>query len=421
MPKAALICGEPIRPRMAGIGVRYLEMARHLPDFGMESVLVSPGTDEQLSGVSAGEAEMRSFAPGKLQETISDCGVVVAQGQSASIAIRELPHLPVVVDLYDPWLIENLHYSELLGNGPFENDYESWKLQMSYGDFFICSSPEQRNFYLGFLTALRRVNPELFNKDCSLENLISVVPFGIPETLPVYRPYLPERSVGEKRILFGGIYDWFDPWPLLNALDSVNKPNWTLYFIKNPNPETTPQKEARKIEAWSKKKGWWQNRVRMIDWVPFDRRYDLLRDVDLLAAPHIRSIEDRLSLRTRYLEAMAAGCPVMGNEGGSISRLIKQHDAGWIIPADNTDLIIGALQESIENDQIRAKKVQAGKTAIQSFKWKEVLEPLAAFCANPSKDVSIRRYVQNHGCLLARNPFSARQVFARIKNIFGRY
>ena len=126
MSKAALICGEPIRPCMAGIGVRYLEMARHLPELGIQSVLVSPGTVEQLLEVSAGKAEIRCFEKGCLSETISDCDVVIAQGQSASIAIKEVSHLPIAVDLYDPWLIENLHYSRLLGDGPFENDYSKF-------------------------------------------------------------------------------------------------------------------------------------------------------------------------------------------------------------------------------------------------------------------------------------------------------
>ena len=36
---------------------------------------------------------------------------------------------------------------------------------MSRGDFFLCSSEEQRNFYLGFLTALGRVNPERLERD----------------------------------------------------------------------------------------------------------------------------------------------------------------------------------------------------------------------------------------------------------------
>ena len=44
---------------------------------------------------------------------------------------------------------------------------------MSRGDFFLCSSEEQRTFYLGFLTALGRVNPERIAEDPDLATLIA--------------------------------------------------------------------------------------------------------------------------------------------------------------------------------------------------------------------------------------------------------
>src|SRR4029453_7245132 len=78
--------------------------------------------------------------------------------------------------------------------------------------------------------------------------------------------------------------------------------------------------------------GWWGSRVQALDWVPAERRYDLLRDVDLLAAPHRPSLETRFSLRTRFLDALAAGCPVVTSEGGAMSRLLAEHRAGWVVP-----------------------------------------------------------------------------------------
>ena len=81
----------------------------------------------------------------------------MAQGQLANDLVLEMPGLPVAIDLYDPWLIENFAYFETLGLDPYRNDHATWALQMSRGDFFLCSSEEQRTFYLGFLAALGRV------------------------------------------------------------------------------------------------------------------------------------------------------------------------------------------------------------------------------------------------------------------------
>ncbi|MDP8219085.1 MAG: glycosyltransferase family 4 protein [Candidatus Theseobacter exili] len=392
MPKAALICGEPVRSCMAGIGVRYLEMARHLPELGIDSVLVSPGTIEQLSGVSAGKADIRCFKKGQLEEAIHDCTVVIAQGQSATCAIKEVSHLPIVIDLYDPWLIENLHYSRFLGNAPFENDHGNWMLQMSRGDFFLCSSEEQRKFYLRFLTALKRINPGIFNHDPVLESLIAVVPFGIPDALPQYKPYLPDRLKNEKRILFGGIYDWLDPWVLLEALEKIDNTELKVFFINSPNPETTPQKTASEVEKWCRERGWLQNRVQMIDWVPFERRYDFLRDVDLLVAPHLPSIEDQLSLRTRYIEAMAVRCPVIASEGGAISHLLERFKAGWIVPPKNSDTLAEAIKEALGNSDERGRRINAADKILESFRWENVLRPFVSFCQDPHKDLYNRSF-----------------------------
>ena len=57
----------------------------------------------------------------------------------------------------------------------------------------------QRQFYLGFLAALGRLNPARVGRDPDLEELIAIVPFGVPERLPEPRPLLPERRPGEKR------------------------------------------------------------------------------------------------------------------------------------------------------------------------------------------------------------------------------
>ena len=46
MTRIALLSSEPVRPRMAGIGIRYLELARRLPAYGIDVVLVSPAAPE---------------------------------------------------------------------------------------------------------------------------------------------------------------------------------------------------------------------------------------------------------------------------------------------------------------------------------------------------------------------------------------
>ncbi len=446
MTRIALVSSEPIRPRMAGIGIRYLEFARRLAAAGLETVLLSPAAPaapEDAAGLDLAGVELRRCEPGRLVEQLAGCHAAVAQGQLANDLVLTAPELPAVIDLYDPWMVENLSYLATLGLDPYRNDHATWVLQMSRGDFFLCSSEEQRAFYLGFLAALGRVNPELAGRDPDLRSLIDVVPFGVPEELPPHRPYLPPRLPGEKRLLFGGLYDWYDPWTLLEALAAsgasgasageIDAGGWVLLLIQNPNPGT-PQRLFGEVEAWCRRRGWWGTRVRAIEWVPVERRYDLLRDVDLLVAPHRPSLETRLSLRTRFLDALAAGCPVVTTDGGTMSRLLREHGAGWVVPPGSAPALARAIAEALAaaggdgppqappagstqaplaampqapaagpTQAPPAAMPQAPPAAawrqgaaalLAAYRWEAALAPLLRFCREPRREATKERFVQ---------------------------
>ena len=406
MTRIALLSSEPVRPRMAGIGIRYLELARRLPAYGVEIVLVSPAEPEEtreLGGLDG--VEIRRFERGRLSAILGDCHGAVAQGQLANDLVLERPGLPVAIDLYDPWLVENFAYAATLGLDPYRNDHATWVLQMSRGDFFLCSSEEQRTFYLGFLAALGRVNPERIEGDPDLATLLAPVPFGVPGELPPYRPVLPPRKAGEVRLLFGGLYDWYDPWTLLEALEKLPHPGWTLLLIRNPNPESTQQRLFARVEERCRRLGWWGSRVQVLDWIPADRRYDLLRDVDLLAAPHRPSLETRLSLRTRFLDALAAGCPVVTSEGGAMSRLLKEHRAGWVAPVGDSEALARILAEVLAEPRARH---EGARDLLAAFRWDRVLEPLVRFCRDPRVDETKERFVHRPGTAVPPDSLSFR-------------
>lgn len=392
MTRVALLPSEPIRARMAGIGIRYLEMARRLATDGRHVVLVTAGDPAEVPTLPAG-VEVRRFARGALATLLADCDVAVSQGQLANDLVLEVPNLPAVIDLYDPWMVENLHYVDTLGLDPYRNDHATWVLQLSRGDFFLCSCEEQRQFYLGFLAALGRVHPHNVGSDPDLQRLIAIVPFGVPESLPPTQALLPARAPGERLLLFGGLYDWYDPWPVLEALEQLDRPDWTLLLIGNPNTGSTPQARLREVEAWCKKRGWWGERVRCLDWLPAERRFDLLREVDAVVATHRPSLETRLSLRTRFLDALAAGCPVIATEGGGMSRLLAEHDAGWVVPPSDPSAVASAIAEVLGDETVVARRRRAGAALLEQFSWERALAPLIGFLDAPAVDASKEAFV----------------------------
>jgi glycosyltransferase involved in cell wall biosynthesis len=393
-PRIALLSSEPIRPRMAGIGIRYLELGRRLAGEGVAVTLLSPATPEESAALLPAGVEARLYARDRLPALVAGCAAAVAQGQLANDLLLAAPDLPAAIDLYDPWLVEHFAYRESLGLDPYRNDHATWLLQMARGDFFLCSSEEQRTFYLGFLTALGRVNPELAASDPDLRTLIDVVPFGVADELPPHRPYLPPRAgaaAGERRLLFGGLYDWYDPWTLLDALALLDRPHWVLLLIHNPNPGT-PQRLFAEVERRCRQLGWWGSRVRALDWVPAERRHDLLRDVDVLVAPHRETLETRLALRTRFLDALAAGCPVVTSEGGAMSRLLREHGAGWVVPAGDPGALARALDQALAGP---ADWRRGAVELLRAFRWERAIAPLLRFCREPWRDATRERFVQS--------------------------
>ncbi len=450
MTRIALVSSEPIRERMAGIGIRYLELARRLPAYGLEVTLVSPAAPAESEALGLGTARAVRFERERLAALLAGSDAVVAQGQLANDVLIQCPELPAAIDLYDPWLIENLSYTATLGLDPYRNDHATWTLQLARGDFFLCSSEEQRTYYLGFLTALGRVNPERVAGDPDLETLIAPVPFGVPEELPPHRPLLPERPAPtgasgstERRLLFGGLYDWYDPWTLLAALERLERPEWVLYLIRNPNPESTPQRLMAEVEAHCRRRGWWGSRVRALDWVPPERRFDLLRDVDVLVAPHRPSLETRLSLRTRFLDALAAGCPVVTSAGGAMSRLLGERGAGWVAPPGDAEALarclvaavgegeedrkeereekeqVGEDEERVGGGQVRGGRERraaggaetwrrGARELLAGFRWDRVLAPLVSFCRAPRADPTKERFAWHPPVVAPPDPLSFR-------------
>lgn len=385
MTRVGLVCSEALGERAAGIGIRYLEMAHRLPEFGFHTVLVSPWRAGESPDVGSGSAEVREFDSAPLAVLLEDCDVAVAQGQLANNVLHELPDLPTAVDLYDPFLVENLTHFDTLGLDPYRNDHQTWVHQLARGDFFLCSSSEQRAYYLGFLTALGRVNPHSYRDDPSFSGLIVEAPFGVPDPLPDYRPLLPPRAMGERRLLFGGLYDWYDPEPLLQAFAALPAANARLLFVRQPPGAQAPQRLLKEVEARSRRED--PERIGFLDWVPFGRRYDLLRDVDALTACHRPGLETDLSLRTRFVDALAVGCPVLTTDGGTVPRLLKDWDAGLVAPCGDVEALRAGLAELVAGGpEVEARAFRGRERALATFSWERSLAPLVAFLDSPRLD-----------------------------------
>ena len=400
MTRFGLLLSEPLRERMAGIGIRYVEMARHLKARGLDVVLIAPAPEGEpgLERVrcAQGDIEVVPFDAEQAEwlHAVKTCRAVLAQGQLANDLLLAEPGIPVAIDLYDPWLVENMHYFESLGLDPFRNDHATWVLQMARGDFFVCSSLEQRLFYLGFLTALGRVHPERLARDPTLASLIGIVPFGTPQSVGDHVPWLDAPAEdAPARLLFGGLYDWYDPMTVLDAVSKLSsKRPCELLIIRSANQASTPQRKLEQVEQRLARDKDLARSVRFLDWIPWERRYDLLRDVDLMVTAHEAGLETDLSLRTRFLDALVVGCPIVVTRGGALGRLLTQHEAGWCVPERDPVALEQVLEVVLTDSAQRDRRTANARELAKEMHWPLVIEPLVRFAEQGTVDASRERF-----------------------------
>jgi glycosyltransferase involved in cell wall biosynthesis len=381
---------------MAGMGIRALELARALSVSGELGVRLIVPNDSAEAAEAASLApvsglEIVSAPPERAGAAARECDAAVVSGHAANWWFREKPELPVACDLYDPFPVENLHYARALGPETARHDRETLALALARADIFLCASAEQRLFYAGALLSAGRIGAHNFPEDPALKCLLAVVPFGVPG-----EPSRGDRAAGRRAVgaaadrplvLFGGIYDWYEPDLLLDSWPRIAAavPGIQLLFFASPNPETTPQQafarardRARKIDPEGRS-------ILFSAWLPYTARADLYAASDLAVSIASPGLESDLAYRTRLLDAAWGGVPSVAVAGGPLSAELEAAGAARRVPRDAVALG-GAVIDMLSDAPRRAAASAAARSFAESRSWKAVSAPLAAWCRTASID-----------------------------------
>jgi glycosyltransferase involved in cell wall biosynthesis len=394
--RAFLICPEPVRQLTAGVGSRFLALARVLITAGHRVTLAVPN-DPAEAGLAEPGLELTRAEPEGIGAQAGGHDWVLLHAHLGNHYLTQRDDLPVVVDLYDPFLVENMHYHRELGLAPFRTDHATWRLQMARGDFFLCSSEEQRLYYLGWLSALGRVNPLVLADDPDLRRLIDELPFGTPEEPPRGVPpraeVLPGVDEGALVLYFGGIYDWYDAEVVLAALPAVleRAPRTVVVFAEHPHPELTPLAAAARVRAEAERRGWLGGVVRFEAWRPFERRFELPQVCDLAVVTHRAGLETELSLRTRLVDLLWLGLPAVVTAGGTMARVIAEAGAGRVVPPADPRALAEAVLGLAGDPAARERAAEGARAWAAGRSWSRVAAPLLEFARAPWRDTDRAR------------------------------
>ncbi len=394
--RVLVVTGEPLGDRMAGPAIRAWEIASALAD-EHDVRLVSTAGAHRTSPAFAVE-----YAAGTgLREPTDWADVIVFQG----FLLETAPWLKasskvIVADVYDPMHLEQLEQAKDLGPVGRRNALavttHALNEQLRRADFLLCASAKQRDFWLGQLAGQGRINPAVYDEDASLDNLISVVPFGISDTPPVQRRHaikgaVPGIAADDKVIVWGGgIYNWFDPLTLVRAVGRLKDRHGDvrLFFLgtKHPNPGVPDMRIAWETRELADRLGLTGKHVFFNDgWVPYDERADYLLDADLGVSTHFAHVETAFSFRTRILDYLWAGLPIVATDGDTFGELIRERGLGRAVPEQDVDALEAALDEMLYDDAARAAALSAVASIAPEFVWSRALRPLVEFCRFPRR------------------------------------
>ncbi len=210
--------------------------------------------------------------------------------------------------------------------------------QIRRGDFFLCASARQRDFWLGHLAAAGRVNEHTYDADPALSSLITVVPFGVEDEPPRHRaPAMRGVVAGigaADEIVFwgGGLYNWFDPLTAIRAVDRLRhrRERVRLFFAgaRHPNASVGETTMATRARALAGDLGLTGRHVFFHDWIAYDERESFLVEADIGLSSHVDHLETAFSFRTRVLDYLWAGLPTVTTQGDTLAEVIDRGGRG---------------------------------------------------------------------------------------------
>ncbi|MFW6116247.1 MAG: glycosyltransferase family 4 protein [bacterium] len=385
-----IISHDVVGERMAGPGIRYYHLARVLSD-EFPVVLAAPGDASRFDPHGFDLLSYPNETNDVVRRAIHKSSVVVVPAVWIDSILDHLsPSVYVVVDGYDPFVAETLS----LGRAGVADLQRTLTQAYLVGDFFMCASERQRDWWLGLLEANGRVNSYTFGEDRSLRRLVDVVPFGLPDGPPrtsqrVVKTIWPGIGADDKVILWGGgLWPWLDPLTAVRAVARVWQQRQDVRLIfpgtEHPNPSMkgipTHNDAAREL---AREKGLLNRAVFFGDWIPYADWPNVLLESDVALTLHYDALEARLAFRSRMLDYIWADLPVVATRGDATSDLVEKYNPGTLVDFEDVDGVAKAIVDLLETSP--AVLSERFAEAREALTWRRAAQPLVRFCRDPRR------------------------------------
>lgn len=205
------------------------------------------------------------------------------------------------------------------------------------------------------------------------------VPFGIPDDdPPAEMGQIPGVPHDWAVVLWwGGVWPWLDLDTLLAARARLGDLPVSVVVPVAPRPGRSAVRFGpAELQAAAARHGLETPQVVGLEtWVLYAERHRVLRRASLVAVLHHPGEESDLSFRTRALDGVWAGVPLLLSEGGEVARLARVHGWGAVVPPGDPRAAAAALEVVLtEREQLRFRgRIRHSRPA---WRWSEVVAPL---------------------------------------------
>lgn len=378
-----LICPDRVGPSMAGPGIRYAELAHSLAAWH-DVVLAAPRGSSAAPGLPA-PVEYAGARPRELDAVLADADVVVAPPLEPALAGRIVRcGAAWIADLYNPEPFEGLLAHPGVGAlrrrvlDVVRIDRISYAVRTA--DAFVCAHERQRDMWLGYLAASRRIGSARHARDPELRALVCVAGGGLPERPPAPPPRPVVRGVAvdaAARIAVwnGGLWPWLDPATVVAAVARLRARDrrWVLAIAGSGRPGHDGPAGGALREA--RERLGEQGLYVGPSWTEYARRGELLLEADVGVSTHRPGLESRFAERIRVLDLVWAGVPVVCTRGDRLAELVAARGLGQVVAPGDAGALADALARVVEAG--RGAYAPALAAVADERRWSRVARPLA--------------------------------------------
>jgi glycosyltransferase involved in cell wall biosynthesis len=250
---------------------------------------------------------------------------------------------PIWMDIYGDYLtiIQAICYRQGSDRGiPTSIQFVQRVLQR--GDIFsVCSTP-QRHALVGELAMAGRLNWRTFGYEFSRVVLPGSPPGDTQTEGKGERPLLSSQDVPKAAFVVlwcGGYNTWTDVETLFTGLEWAMERDPQIHYVSvGASTYGTPDNVYSRLLAMIEQSEY-QDRFHMLGWRPWTEIADYYRESDVGLNIDAQHYETTYGTRTRLVEMIASGLPVITSLGSELSALLDQQGAGLtFVPGDQQGL-----------------------------------------------------------------------------------